>query len=102
MKIDEEILNRKGARKPTEVPSEILDLLNQGKIETVNLSEWLAVDQHKLFNDLAETLKISHLIIKEVNQALEEEKKPTSNTFSKLIGQTIENTSENSEEILQL
>jgi len=38
-----EILNRKGARKEDEVPSEILDLLNRGEIETVNLTEW-AVD----------------------------------------------------------
>ena len=42
--MDKEILNRKGARKVNEVPVEVLKLLTEGKIETVNLTEWLAID----------------------------------------------------------
>ena len=39
---------RKGARKVNEIPSEVLDLLNRGEIETVNLVEWLAIDLQAL------------------------------------------------------
>ncbi len=99
MKITEEILNRKGARKPADVPAEILDLLHKGKIETVNLSEWLALDQRKLFDHLAEELKFSNVITDQVNQVLDEEKKPSSNTFSRIIGQTIEQSASDSEEV---
>ena len=38
------IKNRKGAQKAVDIPSEVLSLLNAGRIETVNLTEWLAVD----------------------------------------------------------
>lgn len=40
MQISEEIINRKGARKGTDIPHDVLFLLNQGKIESVNLTEW--------------------------------------------------------------
>lgn len=43
MVVKEDILHRKGARKASEIPSEVLTLLNQGKIESVNLTEWQAV-----------------------------------------------------------
>ncbi|MGE6631750.1 DNA alkylation repair protein [Bacillus sp. NPDC077027] len=43
MLISEDILNRKGTRKVSDIPDEVLKLLNQGKIESVNLTEWLAV-----------------------------------------------------------
>ena len=38
------IKNRKGAQKAVDIPSEVLSLLNTGSIETVNLTEWLAID----------------------------------------------------------
>ncbi|MEO0469245.1 MAG: DNA alkylation repair protein [Bacteroidota bacterium] len=44
----EHLLNRKGPRKPAETDPEVLQLLNQGELETVNLSEWLAVNQVQL------------------------------------------------------
>lgn len=43
MIVKEDVLNRKGARKASDIPSEVLMLLNQGKIESVNLTEWQAV-----------------------------------------------------------
>jgi 3-methyladenine DNA glycosylase AlkC len=38
------MVTRKGALKPTDVPVDVLNELNCGRIETVNLSECLAVD----------------------------------------------------------
>ncbi|MFD2256199.1 DNA alkylation repair protein [Luteolibacter algae] len=43
--IPKEILNRTGARNTASVPENVLGLLNDGVIETVNLCEWLVVDQ---------------------------------------------------------
>ena len=43
--IPEEIQKRKGARNTASVPPAVLDLLNKGLIETVNLCEWLVTDQ---------------------------------------------------------
>ena len=34
------IKNRKGAQKAVDIPAEVLSLLNAGRIETVNLTEW--------------------------------------------------------------
>ncbi|MGG0640193.1 DNA alkylation repair protein [Bacillus altitudinis] len=48
MQISEEIINRKGARKGTDIPHDVLILLNQGEIESVNLTEWLAVNHMTL------------------------------------------------------
>jgi 3-methyladenine DNA glycosylase AlkC len=45
MKISNEILFRKGSPTTAGVPRDIIALLNAGKIETANLSEWLVVDQ---------------------------------------------------------
>jgi 3-methyladenine DNA glycosylase AlkC len=38
------MVTRKGAKRPVDVPVEVLQQLNSGEIETVNLSECLAVD----------------------------------------------------------
>lgn len=45
-----EISQRKGARSLKEIPANILNLLNKGAIESVNLTEWLAVDQSVLID----------------------------------------------------
>lgn len=99
MEIPEEIVNRKGARKPADVPKEVLELLHQAKLETVNLSEWLAVDQRQIFEYLAHELKLATTISDEVFSILDEEKKPSSNTFSRLIGQTLEKVSDDALEV---
>lgn len=43
--IPEHILRRKGSPNTAGVPEEVRHLLNTGRIEAVNLSEWLIVDQ---------------------------------------------------------
>ncbi|MGG4143461.1 DNA alkylation repair protein [Paenibacillus algorifonticola] len=47
MRIPDVILHRKGARKIDDIPPKVASLLNEGKLESANLTEWLAVD-HKL------------------------------------------------------
>lgn len=46
--IPPEILKRRGARSTALVPSEVRQLLNEGRIEAVNLSEWLIIDHEEL------------------------------------------------------
>ncbi|PFY09201.1 hypothetical protein COL43_10955 [Bacillus toyonensis] len=48
----EVILNRKGARKANEIPKEVLQLLQQGKVESVNLTEWLAINHIELLKNV--------------------------------------------------
>lgn len=52
MKEAEVILNRKGARKVNEIPKEVLQLLQQGKVESVNLTEWLAINHIELLKNV--------------------------------------------------
>ena len=42
------IARRRGARRMSEIPPEVLAALNRGELETANLVEWLATDQRKL------------------------------------------------------
>jgi len=46
------IKGRKGARNRKEVPEEVKTLLNQGKIEAVNLVESLVIDQEELLKNV--------------------------------------------------
>ncbi len=85
MEISPEILNRKGVRKAADINTEVLELLEKGLIETVNLTEWLAVDQ----------LKVLKVVLNELNleeqyptfaTAVNAQKKATANSNTKLIG----------------
>ena len=60
------IKNRKGAQKAVDIPSEVLSLLNAGRIETVNLTEWLAVDRSQLVASVFPALEIDKDIIEEL------------------------------------
>ncbi|MBC6417835.1 MAG: DNA alkylation repair protein [Prochloron sp. SP5CPC1] len=48
----EKFKTRKGAIRRAEIPREVLQALNQGKIETVNLVEWLAIDMPLLLHNV--------------------------------------------------
>lgn len=84
--MNEEILNRKGARKPADVPVEILELLNTGQIATVNLSEWLAVDQNALLNYFLRKENVSLKVYQDINGNIQLLKKQTVNTVNETIG----------------
>ena len=82
----EEIKNRKGAQKAVDIPSEVLSLLNAGRIETVNLTEWLAVDHSQLVKSVFPTLGIDKNIIEELVCQINQQKKPSTMNTIKLIG----------------
>lgn len=76
---------RKGARSTKDIPVPILQQLNEGKIETANLVEWLAVDQRVLLaNILTQNNRTHYLqsVLDEVDQL----KKQTVNTINEAIG----------------
>ncbi|WP_145413996.1 DNA alkylation repair protein [Paenibacillus xylanexedens] len=56
--IAEDILLRKGARKAAEIPEHIRHLLQSGTIESVNLTEWLAVDHILLLQQITRELDV--------------------------------------------
>lgn len=56
--ISEDILSRKGARKAAEIPEHIRHLPQSGTIESVNLTEWLAVDHLVLLEQITHELDI--------------------------------------------
>ena len=72
--ITEEIKNRKGARKATDISPNVLQLLNQGKIPTVNLTEWLAVDQTELIKNTFGKIGLSDCI-ENIKKELQQQKK---------------------------
>lgn len=84
--MNSEILNRKGARRVQDIPKEVLDLLNTGKIETVNLTEWLAIDHLKLIKAVFPKLGISTEKINLICQKIESQKNPSTMNTTKLIG----------------
>lgn len=76
---------RKGARSSKDIPETILKQLNEGNIETVNLVEWLAVDQRLLLtNILIQNNRTQYLrsVLNEIDQL----KKQTVNTINEAIG----------------
>lgn len=86
--IPEHIKNRKGARSLKDLNPEVIEYLNKGLIETRNLMEWLATDQ----------LTLLKLVLKDLGKenwysdfevAVNTQKKPTANSNTKAIGQTL-------------
>ena len=78
-------IKRKGARSAKDIPAAILEQLNSGRIETVNLTEWLAVDQRILLENLLEEKgRTSYLA--PVLETIEQLKKQTVNTINEAIG----------------
>lgn len=87
--MNSEILNRKGARKVKDIPKDVLKLLNEGKIETVNLTEWLAIDHSKLIENVFPTIGIPQDLTKVFSQEIISQKKPSTMNSVKLMGKLI-------------
>lgn len=51
-------MGRKGAKKVSEIHPELLQLLQQGRLETVNLTEWLAIDHITLLLHILDELEL--------------------------------------------
>lgn len=78
-------LKRKGARSLKDLSPEILDLLNRGEIESANLTEWLAVSQTQLLENLLQKNNRLHYlesILTEIGKL----RKQTANTLNETIG----------------
>ncbi|MEM9982897.1 MAG: DNA alkylation repair protein, partial [Bacteroidota bacterium] len=84
----ENIAQRTGARKIADIPKEVLHLLNKGEIATVNLVEWLALDQSKLVENTFPALGLEG-IVNALKTALEAQKKPTAMRSIKLVGEAL-------------
>ena len=82
----EDIKNRKGAQKAVAISPEVLSLLNAGRIETVNLTEWLAVDHSQLLAAVFPALGMDKNIIEEVVCQIHQQKKPSTMNTIRLIG----------------
>ncbi|WP_126652303.1 DNA alkylation repair protein [Chryseobacterium aureum] len=76
---------RKGARSIKDIPPDILEQLNRGEIETANLTEWLAVDQRRLLENLLLQNNRAHYL-KPILENVDRLKKQTVNTVNETIG----------------
>jgi 3-methyladenine DNA glycosylase AlkC len=84
----ENLKNRKGATKIALIPKEVLDLINQGTLATVNLVEWLAVDHLVLVKNILPSLTIVDCYQEIVWQS-DLLKKATAMQMTKLVAQEI-------------
>ncbi|MDK8182391.1 DNA alkylation repair protein [Paenibacillus sp. UMB4589-SE434] len=58
--IPDHVLYRKGAQKVKDIPDEVQQLLQTGQLQTVNLTEWLAVDHTLLLRHVIDELDLKH------------------------------------------
>ena len=82
----EEITARKGAQKSSGIPNEVLVLLNTGRIPTVNLTEWLAIDHLQLVKNTLPAMGIDSATVKKAAAKIAEMKKPTTMNTIKHVG----------------
>ncbi len=87
--VEQNILNRKGARKAQDIPNEVLELLNLGKIETVNLTEWLAINHIQLIETNFSSLGVPNDVIQIVLKNIQKQKKPSTMNTIKVVGETL-------------
>ena len=83
---NQEILARKGAQKVTEIPHDVLALLNAGTIPTVNLTEWLAVDHSQLVKRVFPSMGIDDTMVSQVVEEINRQKKPSTMNVIKVVG----------------
>lgn len=79
---------RKGARSLKDIPAEILIQLNEGKTESANLVEWLAVDQRLLLENLLKQHDRLHYLAPVLNK-IDTLRKQTVNTVNEAIGEQL-------------
>lgn len=83
--MDENILSRKGPRKIEDISEEVLVLLNKGELETVNLTEWLGIDQIELVEHTFPSLGLTDLI-GPITKAVGAMKNPSAMNIIKEVG----------------
>ncbi|KAA1246022.1 DNA alkylation repair protein [Aquimarina sp. RZ0] len=81
------MIHRKGPRSLKDLDPEVIEYLNKGSVETANLMEWLAVDQLKLLQQILKELGKSDWY-DSFYEVVSQQKKPTANSNTKLIGNT--------------
>ncbi|WP_046744780.1 DNA alkylation repair protein [Kordia zhangzhouensis] len=87
--VKQDVLHRKGARKAQDIPTNVLELLNLGKIETVNLTEWLAINHFQLIENNFSRLSIPKKITQTVLESIQEQKKPSTMNTIKVVGESL-------------
>ncbi len=79
---------RKGARSIKDIPEDIMIQINEGREETANLTEWLAVDQKILLEHVLRRLDRPEYI-KSVVSRIDQLDRQTVNTRNEAIGETL-------------
>jgi 3-methyladenine DNA glycosylase AlkC len=87
MKAKTQAKKRVGSKTIKEIPTEVLDLLNKGEIETANLMEWLAVDQQRLLENVLPKEYVG--LAKQISKEVLSESKISANKLSSLIAQKL-------------
>jgi 3-methyladenine DNA glycosylase AlkC len=82
------LVRRKGATRGVDIPHSVLEGLNCGALSSVNLTEWLNVDNRKLLDCVFRELNQDGLVTS-IHQALDQLKKPTVNAIQLTIGQAL-------------
>ena len=86
--VEEDMLNRKGARKVQDIPQEVISLLNKGEIETVNLTEWLVINQIELIKNTFSNIGLGEYI-DDIKEGIVQLKKPSTMSSIKLVGEIL-------------
>ena len=81
-------IKRKGATSIDKIPKEVMEQLNRGEIETVNLVEGLAIDQKTLLKTFLHK-RNRNSYYEPVLKVIEELKKHTYNTLTETIGREL-------------
>lgn len=79
------LISRKGATRSTDITKEVLEGLNCGALSSINLTEWLCVDNRQLAILVLNELGYNNLVTPLV-AALDQIKKATVNTIQLTIG----------------